>query len=235
MVGEEAVDEESLLDLAAFFKRHFCGGFDGFDGSNRSEKTALLLGSRFTRGGKDRRIVRCVSELFVALARFRGRFRGELAGKGNCSGEEIAFDDAVDDAEFQRFVSFDRIAGHAHFNGFRHAGKPRKPLGACGAGDKAELHFGLANLGARNSDAIVAGHGQLQSAAESRSMNGYDHRLAAVFHFQEERSEPGAARFAGGGHLAEFLDVRAGDEGTASADEHCGFDAGVLSDAVQRF
>ncbi len=125
LVGEEAVDEEFLLDLASFFEWHFCGGFNGFDGSNRSKQTALLLGSRFTRGGKDRRIVRRVSELFVALTRLGSGLAGDFACKLNRSGEEIAFDDAVDDAELQRFVRFHRIAAHAHFDGFCHASKPR--------------------------------------------------------------------------------------------------------------
>ena len=32
LIGEEAVDEKFLLELAAFFERQLGGGFDGIDG-----------------------------------------------------------------------------------------------------------------------------------------------------------------------------------------------------------
>ncbi len=102
------------------------------------------------------------------------------------------------------------------------------------AGDEAELYFRLADLCGGKSNAIVAGHRQFQAPAKSRSVNGYNHRLAAVFDFQKQRKEPCAARLARR-HLAEFFNVRASDKGTAAADQDHGFEAVVLSDLIQRF
>ena len=77
----------------------------------------------------------------------------------------------------------------AHFDGFRDAREPGKPLRARRAGNDAELYFGLADLRARNGDAIVAGHGEFQAAAESGSVDGDDHWLRAVFDFQQKRQQ----------------------------------------------
>ena len=43
LLGEEAIEEEFLLGLAAFFEGQFCGSFQRFDGGNRREQTALFL------------------------------------------------------------------------------------------------------------------------------------------------------------------------------------------------
>ncbi len=82
-------------------------------------------------------------------------------------------------------VGFYWIAGGAHFDSFGYAGEPGKPLRAGGAGDDAEFHFRLADLRASDGDAIVAGHGDFEAAAESGAVNGDDHRLGAVLDFQK--------------------------------------------------
>ncbi len=162
LVGEEALDEKFLFDLAAFVEGQFCGGFDGVDGGDGREQAALFFGDGFARGGKDRRVVGGVAEFFVALARFGSGLGGDFAGKGDRAGEKIAFDDAVDDAELQSVRGFDGIAGGAHFDGFGDACETGKTLRAGRAGNDAELYFRLADLRAGNGDAIVAGHGELR-------------------------------------------------------------------------
>ena len=72
----------------------------------------------------------------------------------------------------------DRLAVGAHLERERGAAQPRQPLRAAGAGDDAEQHFGLADLGARHGDAVVAGHRELEAAAERVAVNGGDQRLA---------------------------------------------------------
>ena len=234
LFGKEALDKVFLLGLAALCKWHFCGGFHGVNGGSRGEQTALFPSSRFARGGKDQGVVHCISEFFIAFARPGSRFIRDLACKCNRSGEKITFDDAVDDAEFQRFFGFDRIAAHTHLNGFGDPREPRKALRPRRARNEAKLYFRLADLCGGKSNAIVAGHSQFQPPAKSRSVNGYNHRLAAVFDFQKQRKKPRAARLARH-HLAEFFNVRTGDKGTAAADQDHGFDALVLSNLIQRF
>src|SRR5271168_4548184 len=69
----------------------------------------------------------------------------------------------------------------------------------------------------------VARHGNFEAAAESRAVNGDDHRLFAVFDFQKKREQARAARFSGS-HFAEFFNVRASYESSPTADEDDGFD-----------
>jgi hypothetical protein len=175
-----------------------------------------------------------VAEFFVVLARLRCGFGSDFVGKRDCAGEKIAFDDAVNDAELQGFHGFYRIAGGAHLDGFCDTRETGKALRAGGAGNDAEFYFGLADLRAGNSDAIVASHGDFQAATESCAVNGDDHGLAVIFEFQEEREQAFTAGLSGS-HLAEFFQVCAGDEGAAAADQDDGFDGGVLRDLIERF
>ena len=193
MVGEEALGEERLFDLAAFGERQFSGGFDGGDGGDGSEEAALFFGDGLARGGKYRRVVGCVAKLFVALASFGCGLGGDFAGKGDCAGEKLAFDDAIDDAALQSFRGLYGIAGGAHFYGFRDAREAGKALRAGRARDDAEFYFGLADLRGGNGDAVVAGHGYFEAAAESRAVNGDDHGFKVVFDFQEKREQAFAA------------------------------------------
>src|ERR1700683_4464296 len=85
LFGEQALDEKFLFGLAAFLERHFGGDLDGIDSGNWSEQTALFLGHRFPRGGKDRRVVRGISKFSVSLPGFGGRLTCNFARKCNCS------------------------------------------------------------------------------------------------------------------------------------------------------
>ena len=100
------------------------------------------------------------------------------------------------------------------------------------AGNYSEFYFRLADLGAGNGDAIVAGHRDFEAAAESCAVNGDDDWLVAVFDFQKKWEQACAARFSGS-HFAEFFDIGAGNEGAAAADEDDGFDGGILRNLIE--
>ena len=126
----------------------------------------------------------------------------------------------------------DGISGGAHFHGFGDAGETGQTLRACRSGDEAEFYFWLTDLCAGDSNAIMAGHSKLEAAAERIAVNGDDDGLGAVFHFQQERKKAGAARLAAG-HFAEFLNVGAGDESAATANQDSAFDGVVFGDLIQ--
>ena len=81
----------------------------------------------------------------------------------------------------------DRPARYAHLERLLDADQPRQPLRALRAGDDAQVHFGLAQLGVGGGDAVVAGHGQLEAAAERRAVHRHDHRLGAVLDERQAR------------------------------------------------
>ena len=66
--------------------------------------------------------------------------------KATAPGEQVAFDDAVDDARCERLCRADGFAERAHLRGLRDARQARQPLRAAGAGDDPELHFRLSDL-----------------------------------------------------------------------------------------
>jgi len=154
-LGKQAVDEKFLLKLAAFFEWHLRRGFHGTDGGNRREQTALFFSSCLSRGRKDSHVVGHVSELFIALTRLGGGPSGDLAGKRNRSGEEIAFDEAVDDAEFSASSALTGLP-LVHIDGFATPASLGRRCVPRRAGDKAELYFRLADLCGEKSNAIVA-------------------------------------------------------------------------------
>ena len=141
----------------------------------------------------------------------------------------------IHDAGFQRVLRLDRIAACAHLNRFGDAGQARQALRAAGAGNEAELHFRLANLRIGRGHAVVAGHGQFQSAAESGAMNGHHDWLGAVFDLQQQREQSGAGLCLARGHLAEFFDVGAGDESAPAADDDGGDHSRILLDLIDGF
>ena len=67
------------------------------------------------------------------------------------------------------------------------ADQPRQPLRAFGAGDDAEVHFGLAQLRVGDGHAVVAGHGHLEAAAERRAVDRHHDRLGAVLDALQQR------------------------------------------------
>jgi hypothetical protein len=80
----------------------------------------------------------------------------------------------------------------------------------------------------------VARHGQLEAAAERHTVNGHHHRLRAIFDLPQQRQQAGSAILLPRGYLAEFLDVRAGDECASTADHYRSVDTPVLDDFLDR-
>jgi hypothetical protein len=107
--------------------------------------------------------------------------------------------------------------------------KPRQALRSASAGDDPQQHFGLPDLGAGYGHAIVARHGELQAAAQRRAVDGAHDRLGAIFDAPQQRVY--AMRAVDGNVAvrdgAEDLDIGAGDESVARADQHDGFDGRV--------
>ena len=104
------------------------------------------------------RVFRHIAKLFVALTGLGSGPADNLARKCGRSGEQIAFDDSVNNAVLQRVLCSNRIAGGAHFDGLRHPCEPGETLCARRARYQTELHFRLADLCAGYCHSIVAGH-----------------------------------------------------------------------------
>ena len=184
LIGEEAIHEELALEFAAFVERELCGGFDGIDGGEWREHAALFFTRVFACCRKDWSVLIGRAELVAALSRFANGLVRDFASKCNCAGSRSPSIETVNDPKLLCFRSFDRIAIRAHFDRFGSACEPRQTLRAGRAGDDAKLHFRLADLRAGHSDAVVAGHGEFEAAAEGAAVNGHDDGLAAVFDFQ---------------------------------------------------
>ena len=105
---------------------------------------ALLLGGSSPARRKRSCVLRGPPEFLVALAGFWRGLIGHFTRKRNRSGEEIALDDSIDDAEFQGFLGFNRVPAHTHLDRLRDAGEPRQALRAARARDESEFHFRLA-------------------------------------------------------------------------------------------
>ena len=97
------------------------------------------------------------------------------------------------------------------------ADEARQPLRAAAAGDQAELDLGLPELGVLRRDPDVAGHRQLEPAAQAVAVDRGDDRCAAGVHPRGQLLDP--ARRTGLGrlldrfaHRRELGDVGAGDE-----------------------
>src|SRR5262249_61876040 len=85
-------------------------------------------------------------------------------------------DDLVDEAVVERLRGRHRIAAQNHRQRLVDADQARKPLGAAGTGQDAELDLKQAEPGRGRGDAIVAGEGDLEAAAERRAEEGRDER-----------------------------------------------------------
>ena len=124
---------------------------------------------------------------------------------------------------FERVLRGDGIARGAHLHRFRHTCQPRQPLRSRRSWNDAQFDFRLAHLRRRYRHPIVAGHRRFQAPAERSAVNRchdwFGTALHAIEHAQKTRALPAIAARC---DLAEFFDIRAGDEGTTSADQHNG-------------
>jgi hypothetical protein len=117
----------------------------------------------------------------------------------------------------------------AKFHSGGYAAETRQALGSARAGNDAQQHFGLSDFGSGHGHAVVAGHGEFESAAERGAVDGTHDRLGTIFDAPQQRVD--AMRAVDGnfavGDGAEDLDIGAGDECIARADQHDGFDGRV--------
>ena len=134
--------------------------------------------------------------------------------------DEIALDDAIDQAGGVRVTRLERLSGHAHVQGFLDADETRQPLRALGAWNDPEVDLGLADERVRHGDTEVAGHGDLETAAERRAVNRHDHGLAAVLDARQQRVHVARRLAVAPRRTLEAVDIGAGDERPARAHEH---------------
>ena len=90
--------------------------------------------------------------------------------------EQIALDQVVDDAVLQRARRGHRFAVGAHLERLHRSAQPWQTLRATRARNDAQQHLRLSDPGVPGRHAVVAGHGQLETAAEGVAVNGGDDR-----------------------------------------------------------
>ncbi len=114
---------------------------------------------------------------------------------------------------------FHRLARHAHLDRLLETDQSWQPLRAFSTRDDPEVDLGLSHQRIGYGDPIVAGHGDLEAAAERRAVHRHHHGLGRIFHFLEQLVYLGCAGVRAPRQLLEALDVGAGDEGPARADD----------------
>ena len=150
--------------------------------------------------------------------------------------QQIRARDLIDDARSQGLGGGHGLAGRAHLD--RHLGtaQTRQSLRAASAGNDAEQHFRLADLGVGRHHAIVAGHRDFKAAAERRAVDGGHQRFGGVLDPQQARVGAFGSRERLFACLQgpENLDVGARDEGRTGADQDHRIDIGVSARARHR-
>ncbi len=125
-------------------------------------------------------------------------------------------DVTIHQAELERALGADVLAGEHHVHGPAHAEQPHQAHGAAEAGMNPQLHFGQAQrqLAVVDTDAIAAGQRQLQAttqrkAVEDRHSGAGQCREPVTDALSEtDRRQRLVHRTEGG----ELVDVRPGDE-----------------------
>ena len=100
--------------------------------------------------------------------------------------------DAIDEADAQRVVRRDGIAGEQQLERAPAADEPRQALRSGVAGNQPEVDFGLSELRGVGREAHRAGHRQLAAAAEREPVDGGNHRLAEVLDAGRRSPDRGA-------------------------------------------
>ena len=99
----------------------------------------------------------------------------------------MVLDEAVDEAQLERFLGEDRVADEVHLERLARAHQARQALGAAEAGDDPELDLGLPEQRRARGDAHVAGHRELAAAAEREAVDGGDRGDAVAAELAEQR------------------------------------------------
>ena len=130
----------------------------------------------------------------------------------------------VHQAEAQRLVRAYRFSGQHHFHRRAHADQAHAAHRAAESGMDTELHLRKAERHPLviDGDAVAAGEGELEAAAQREAVNRRDggaaERLEAVEHLLAGVNQAIAAL--GAGDAGEFLDVGAGDEAALLGRQH---------------
>jgi hypothetical protein len=130
----------------------------------------------------------------------------------------------IDEPQTPRLVASHGLAGQHHLHGGAHPRDTHAANRAAEARVDAELHLrepqreGLAG----DADAIAAGEGQLEAAAEGKAVNGRDTRAGEPGQAIEDLLTAMDELVAAGGvrDAREFLDVGAGDEAALLGGDH---------------
>ena len=149
--------EALALEDEALVERHRDRGFNTREAFERRRIATPFLCHSLARGGEELDCIAVDRRGERAGAPDLPAFGRHLLGICNGAGPQIAGDQFIDDAEFERALAADGLAADDHVERRRDADQARQPLRATGAGQDAELHFGQCDLGTRRAAAVVRG------------------------------------------------------------------------------
>ncbi len=220
---DDAIGEE--LDLAARsgVEVHREAGFDGVYGRKWGPRSACGLRQGIARGLNRCQSGGAIADLVLELTGLAARAGCRAGpGEGHRALEQIALDDRIDDALFVRARGCDKTAFCAHFQSEGRAAEAGQSLRPASTGDDAEQHFRLSDLRAGDGHAIMAGHCELEPAAERGPVNRRDERFADVLDGLQPRVHDVRSldRLLACFQLFEDVDIRAGNERRSSTDHH---------------
>ena len=134
---------------------------------------------------------------------------------------------SIDQPGSLRLVGANRLARHAHLDGFLHADESRQPLRAFRAWNDSKIHLRLTHSSVGNGDTIMPGHRKFQPAAKRGAVHRHDDRLGAFFDQAQQIVK--VRRFGSApGRLFELLDVGAGDKRPAGPHDNDGIDRRIV-------
>ena len=215
----QAFDEQRTLTGQAFVKRQLHGGLHAFNDLEGREQAARLLRSlglllfQPGQGGLG------FGNRQVAGAAHGGLGGEQFAHIGQACGLRVgAFNQFVDQPGLQCSLRLEVLAAEHHGRGRLHAHQARCALRAARAGQQAQVHFGQAQGGGRQREAVVGRHGNFQPAAQSSTVQHGHHGLVRAFDGAADLRQRRRH-----GRLAKFANVCPGNEGLACAhQQHCG-------------
>src|SRR5215471_17785605 len=119
--GERRHSENNFCSILQPSANGILVGFHSLNRRQRRHHATLFLATVFARGGKNAGILLRRAELVVPFPCFWGRLPFDLLSKGNRTGQKVAVDELIEDAQLQGFFGGDRIAFSTHLDGLRDA------------------------------------------------------------------------------------------------------------------
>lgn len=208
------LQENLALPLCPFIERQFgCGPDRGDDGGRGIEATELF------------RVLHGEGSIFRVIDFGCLHFAGAPWGLARyfeclfaCGLHEIAIRELVDQSHLKRGRCRNRIAQRDDLQCMHHADQTRQVLRPPSARHQAKLYFRQTKFGARNCDAVMTRHGDLEPTAQCGAMDRGDHRL---FRILDDIDDFSKERF--GRRLPELLEVGTGKERPPGAgNDQCG-------------